>query len=1081
MNHWKSILVSVTALTAAFMASGQRTATPYTSTPFLLKNAPSQTLDKRGAHPLQQSPRRARALDVPFHEDFSSPSTLNDWGIQDVNNDGSSWEYKESAQLVACYFATRGGANNDWLITPAINLGKDDIYTLTFSFGSQGERFTPEALTVTMGTSEYATQHTTVLFSRSDIVNFWNGSMETVTITLPVEADGAYYFGFHCTTPAGGYCLYLDDVSVEQNGSYGAPAAVEDLTVTPGANGAQSATITLTAPTRTSAGQNLSGAQTVKLYRDDDLIKTFDGVAAGASLSHTDSGMSHGLHTYKAIANSGGEDGAKAEVTAYIGIDTPLPATAFRGREQGNDVVLTWEQPAGANGGYVGGDAVSYSLVRIDQEGETLLGSSISGLTYTDRGVGAAAQTHVYYTLKASTVVGESDEAVSNSLFIGPAYPLPFTENFEYCELATSPWVMEYIDSGWYPSTWRTTAMGSYPVCPPIDGDDGMLEFLSKIDGFNLYAGNVIRLATPAIDLSTATNPFVEFYLFHYDTTVISQEYDSEAEEYVSVTNRYSDKLNLQVALDNGEYVDVPEAEIMLAKNNNGWTLYRIPLDAYKGHSKVSVALVGTSDGGGNICVDHFKVTDTYTDDLAFTGLMGPEMVKVGETATYTANIVNNGASSTKDYTVHLFVDGEKVSSAKGQGAAIFANGGVKTLKLEFTPTFSFSGNDHTLYAEIEYANDECPVNNRSRTIPLTVPAQNDLPKVDTLNGSREQNNVVLTWEEPDMSNVRGTVCDNMENYEAFSISNIGNYTLIDNDRASATYTVSGIQNYPNAGAPMAWQVFDARQAGIDTELDFNRRWTAHSGKQSLVAWGADSSTSGVYRNDDWIISPEISPDNREITFYIKSVTLAYPERFRVLYSAKSMNLNDFYFVSDVDYYTPTSYWRKFTTTLPEGAKYFAIQCISADAFGLMLDDVIFSPKSAALLVPDFVGYNVYRDGEKITSAPQQQASFTDVLSDTDEHTYFVTVQYTDGESAPSSTFCTKDTGIENLFANGNFTAVGHTGCLEVDGCNGLVEVFAPNGTRVAARRVVGNLTFGIAPGLYIVVHNNHRVKTMVK
>lgn len=1069
------------ALTAAMAATARADMpkpAPVTAQPFVTKENVKE--DGIKIAPRQAAPMRARALDVPYREDFSDPGTLGEWGIQDMNNDGTSWEYRQNYGLVSCYFAANNGTNDDWLVSPAINLGKDDIYTLTFSFGSQGSRFKPEALTVTMGTSEYATRHTTVLFSKKDILNFWNGSMETVTITLPVEEDGAYYFGFHCTTPPGGYCLYLDDIIVEQNGSYEAPAAVENLSVVPDASGALSALISLTAPSTTASGKPLNSLEAVKIYRDDALVHTFTSPAPGAQLAHTDTGMSTGTHTYRVVACAGGEDGSKAEASVYVGIDTPLAVTGFTGVEQGNDVVLTWEAALGANGGYVGADAVGYTLVRIDEDTETLLTSGLKALTYTDKGVSGDIQKHVYYVIKASTKTGESAESSSNSLFVGPAYSFPFAENFEYCALQTSPWVMEYINSGYYPSTWRTTAMGSLPACPPIDGDDGMLEFVSKIAGFNLYAGNVIRLATPAIDFSTAKNPYVEFYLFHYDTTEISQEYDSEADEYVTVTNTYNDKLHLQAAFDNGDYADLAGTDILLSKNNNGWTLYRIPLESCKGHSKVSVALVGTADGGGNICVDHFKVADAYDADLAFTGLMGPGLVSAGETAVYTANIVNNGTSSTKAYTVDLYVDGNRVASAKGQGAAIFANGGEKTVKLEFTPGFELSGNDHELYAVIDFADDECKANNRSQSIQLTVPAMNDLPTVTGLTGSKSEQGVTLTWDEPDMNSVRGTVTDKMEKYEPFAISGIGSYTLIDNDKASATYTVSGIQNYPNAGSAMAWQVFDAKVAGIDTELNFNRRWTCHSGAQCLISWGADAST-GVTANDDWLISPELSGESQKVTFYIKSVTMAYPERFRVLYSSDTKSISDFVKVAEANYYTPTSYWRKFSVTLPAGAKYFAIQCISADAFGLMVDDVTFSPKSAELLVPDFMGYNVYRDGEKINTDPLGEPTFTDTEADNTTHNYFVTALYTDGESSPSNV-CTVGTGsVEAVFGDLEFTATGHTGCLEVDGCNGLVEVFAVNGARVAAQTVKGNLTFSIAPGMYIVTCGGKSVKTFVK
>lgn len=1035
------------------------------------------------AAPLKLPPRgpmRAKAMDVPFIEDFSSSSTLGDWGIQDVNGDGNSWEYKESFGLVRCMYPTSASSNDDWLVTPAVNLGKDDIYTLTFSFGSNGSRFAPEALTVTMGTSEYATRHTTVLFSRDDIQNFWNGSMETVTLTLPVEEDGAYYFGFHCGSPAGCYSLYLDDVKVEQNGSYTAPAPVTDFKVTPADKGALKATVTLLAPEETADGTPLSTLDDVKLYRDEVLVNTFPTPAPGEALQYEDANPSNGFHTYKAIATANSLEGAKAEVKVFIGVDTPMAVTALKAVENSADVTLTWEAPAGVNGGYVGPDVVRYVLTRIDSDGENIVDDAWDELSFTDPDIDFSVQNHLYYTVKAYTATGDAAAVSSNSLFVGPSYTLPFCENFAYSNLTTAPWVMEYIDPGYFPTKWRTTPMGALPVCPPVDGDDGMLEFVSKVSGFNLYEGNIVRLATPVIDLSQARAPFVSFYLFHYDTTEISQEYDSENDEYVTVTTTYNDKLHLQVALDNGEYADLPDSEIMLAKNNSGWNLYTIPLDVCKGHSKVSVALVGTAGGGGNICVDHLTVSDSHTADLAFTGLLGPAQVKVGERAEYTANIVNNGTSSTKNYTVDLYVDDIKVDSQKGPGAAIFANGGVKTIRLGFTPDRSMAGGEHTLHAEISFPDDQCEANNRSETIVLNVPG-NSFPKVDNLTGEAVGGNVVLDWEEPVLESFRPAVNDDMEGHAAFAISGIGDYTLIDNDGAAKTYVVSGIESYPNAGGKMAWQVFDPATAGVDTDLDFNRRWICHSGKQCLVSWGADVST-GVTANDDWLVSPELSGDSQKVTFYIKSVSLAYPERFRVLYSRDTKSMSDFVKIAEANYYTPTSYWRKFSVTLPEGAKYFAIHCISADGFGLMVDDITYIPASADEMEVDFLGYNVYRDGEKINASPLGEPSFTDMGVAQGSHRYYVTALYADGESDPSPVFDLSTSGIALVAAvTDGFRAVGHTGCVEVDGCYGRVELYGVDGRLAASEIVNGNLTFTLPAGVYIVRCGQASVKVNVR
>ena len=86
------------------------------SSPFRSRVLPAEDAAVKIA-PRKAGPLRAKAKDVPFIEDFSTPDNLGDWGIQDVNNDNSSWEYKQSFGLVQIYFATGGGDNDDWLVT----------------------------------------------------------------------------------------------------------------------------------------------------------------------------------------------------------------------------------------------------------------------------------------------------------------------------------------------------------------------------------------------------------------------------------------------------------------------------------------------------------------------------------------------------------------------------------------------------------------------------------------------------------------------------------------------------------------------------------------------------------------------------------------------------------------------------------------------------------------------------------------------------------------------------------------------------------------------------------------------------
>lgn len=1023
---------------------------------------------------------RAKALDVPFIEDFSSPSTLGDWGIQDVNNDGNSWEYSESFGLLRCYFTSTDEANDDWVITPGINLGKDDVYTLSFSYGSQGTRFKPEHLTVTMGTSEYGTRHTTVLFDRDDIQNFWNGSMETVTVTLPVEEDGTYYFGFHSTSPKSCYCLYLDDVRVEQNGTMAAPEAVSDLKVTAGAGGAPGARVSFKAPLKAASGQALTAISDIKVYRDQLAapVKEFADPTPGAELSFDDSGLGRGMHSYRVVASINGEEGAAATASAYIGIDKPKTLTGVRAVENADgSVTVSWDAAQGENGGYTGADAVTYTVARYDgSEDEKCFTSATN--SFTDSSIDTSVQLYCYYTVTATTEAGSSEGAESNALHTGPAYAVPFTENFAYGTLGKTPWTMQIVDPAYYPTSWSIVAQGAYPSCPPVDGDDGMLQFLSTTGYMNLYAGGKVRIATPTVSLKDTKNPWVSFYLFHYDTSEYSYEYNPDTEQTEEVVTTYNDNVKVQVSVDDGPYTDVADGTIALAANNNGWTEYRIPLAAYKGADKVSVGLLGYADGGGNIYVDRLKIGDDYAADLEVVDLLGPQSVAVGQSATYTVNIRNNGTTSTKNYTVGLWLDEELLESKRGQGAAIFADGGEKTLSFTFTPRHKDSGAKHRLTARIAFADDECPANNIGEAIELDVPALS-LPTVESVEGRENGNSVTLSWDEPDIAGFHAPVVDDMEGHQAFAISGIGGYTLVDNDKSDGTYGISGIQDYPNAGAAMAWQVFNPQAAGVDLELGFNRKWIPYSGQQCLVSWAAYSQ-SGAIANDDWLISPELSGEAQRVSFRIKAFTQGYTERFRVLYSTDTKSTSDFVKVAEANYYTPSSRWREFSVKLPEGAKYFAIHCISNDAFALMVDNVSYEPSGSASADYELLGYNVYRDGEKLNAEPLAEQSYTDADAPAGSHSYTVTTLFAQGESSPSAPYLSGSSAVADV-DEGKMQVRPMEGCVEISGIEGAVCIWNTQGMKVAEVSVEGSLTVTLPAGLYIVSDGRTHVKTAVR
>ncbi len=1072
-----SLLVAVAAMPAtAQLHSEVSPSSNHLHSPFFVKKTSEKTPSPMRHISPKAAPNAAIPYDVPFVEDFTSSTegTLKDWYIQDVNNNNECWTWWEAGGCVRMP-NFESAVCNDWLITPPINLGKDDVYTLTFSYRAQRST-NPESLKVTIGTSEYGTQHTATVL---DLPEITNTKMETVTVKLPIEADGAYYIGFQCYSGTDSYYLWIDDVKVEQNGTKAGPAAPEALSVTPAANGALSANISFKAPSKNSEGGSLSELTKIKVYRDDEQapVKTFDNPGPGASLSMVDDNLTQGFHTWRVVGENTSGEGEKAEATAYVGVDTPMSVTDFHAKETADGIALSWSTPSGINGGYVGNDVTTYTITRFDGQGDdtgVVVALNISGNNFTDTTVDTTSQTYVYYSIIATTSAGTSEAIDSNDLLAGPAYKLPYYESFAYGNLKLSPWTMVQLKTWLVNARWYTVAMGDNPTCPPTDGDDGMLGFYG---GSMWAATSSCRLATPAFDFSDVTEPVLSFYLFHYDTTTIESEYNEETDEYETVTTTYDDLVKIAVSVDGGDYEAIDDATIRLDASNAGWTLYHIPLSAYKGKGKVSIAFIGEAAGGGNIFIDQMAISDTYTADIEAVSLIGPQKADIGEEKEYVTVIQNNGTASTKDYTVDLYLDNEMLDSKTGQGSAIFANGGQKVIKFAFAPRHKDSGNSHRLYAVVNYGDDQCAANDTTEVITLDVPAVK-VPRVSDLTGRVNANSVSLSWSEPTIDKSLSAVTDDMESYTPFIISNIGSYTLIDNDKAY-THTIQNLDDYDNAGAKMAYQVFNPKMAQIDMSTVFNRRWMPYSGSQYLISFGSQSAES-----DDWLISPELSGDEQTISFWIKSVTLAYEERFRVLYSTDTNSTSDFVKVAAANYYNPSSKWRRFSVKLPEGAKYFAIHCISQDAFGLMVDDISYIPKGAKTPTLNFQGYNVYRNGECLNDSPLAEAEFVDEGVAKGKYDYTVSAVYSGKESSLSNVFSTEvDEGgaVYALESDDSFKAFGSYGCIRIANASHIVSIYTIDGKQTATLKGSNNYTVRLAKGIYLVNCDEKTIKVIVK
>lgn len=381
--------------------------------------------------------------DVPWTEAFDNASSLNMFTIVDANNDGSTWGWSRFRTKAVTYTYNEKNAADDWLITPPIALQAGKKYKLTFDEHVTLSKY-PEKLEVKYGTGLDYTSYTEVMKKTT----FTNADFETQTIYVTPVADGNYHFGFHVCSDAYEGLLYIDNMAVDVEPEATAPAAASDLKASAAEYGANPVTISFKAPQNAINGTKLQSITKIEVkVKDGNAIKTFDAPTPGESLSCNDENATKGLNTYYILAYNESGAGKRAEVTAFVGNDTPAAPDniTVSGNEDGT-LKLSWTAPEkGKNGGYINKAQLSYAAYTVDDDGyaelykDNIKTSSISLADIDNTG----DQRLEYFGVQAANKDGESDIMPSNYVIMGDAYTLPFADSFANGKLAYGIWYSE--------------------------------------------------------------------------------------------------------------------------------------------------------------------------------------------------------------------------------------------------------------------------------------------------------------------------------------------------------------------------------------------------------------------------------------------------------------------------------------------------------------------------------------------------------------------------------------------------------------------------------------------------------------
>lgn len=995
-------------------------------------------------------------VEPAWNEYFDEANEFNSvFTTEDANGDGKKWRLL-SGHAVSPNMSTTAKANDDWLFTPPIHLKPGRAYTVTFRTWNYNT--SDNSVEVLWGDSATSTAMKDTI-SATITPPRREASAITVTKDIAPAKEGYYYIGFHENSAAGVRKSYvaIDDISVVVGARLSQPDSVTNLTVTPAALGALSATVSFNVPEKNLDGSSLDAVDSINILRGDSLIATLPGTKAGAAVTYTDSKVpANGFQTYTVVAYTGSEPGRDASRSAYIGIDVPSNTKNLRISDNGANIIASWDRfsTIGGNGGYVDPDKVTFTYYKFaqpnynitdtlvtSQPGDTSVVININPEETTE--ADGKTQTFLQLMGRARNEAGWGRfSMLTNELIIGPSIQLPFRETFKNGGNDNGfSWMNanQQVTGNPFASRWRIGYGATH------DGDGyGVIwsPYSSNSYNYTITQGDECSYNLPKVALGGVAHPVLYFDIY--------------------VTPNDSALLNVQVQTPDRTIHTLQTYDLATFKTY-GWQRCRADLTPFANERNVIVRFDGVATGDGpTIGLDDINIFNQFDRNLTVSAFTAPEKVTAGKS--YKASVVlkNYGASAATGYSVVLYEGKEPVDTvAVSKSLAVLATDTV-ALNLPVAPN---QESPLSVSAKVVYDGDAYLADNTTDTVSVSV-SQSEYLKVNDLGAHDGSAGVELSWTRP--APAKETVTENFDSYEPFA-KEMGEWTLVDGDKYLSAGVLQG-HMYPGQNTAFAFMAFNPRKLTSEFNvLDANPGITPHSGDQFAAAIFPlnpySSSLDMRVDQNNWIISPEIPATGQTIKFYAFNAALSateiYKETFDVLYSTESDDTASFVKIeSDVadgnSLMTAGPNWKEFNVAIPAGARYFAIHnnTKAANTFIFGLDDITFDrviPGST----DSVVAYNIYRDGALIATVSGTDVAYTDAAVMPGSHVYNVTVVYKNrkgetNESGFSNDASVISTGISAIAAD----------------ANGTYNVYTLDGKAV---RLNAKSLKGLRPGAYVI------------
>lgn len=357
--------------------------------------------------------------------------SFNQCEVFDVNNDGQAessykngmWSYGSTNVGGALkYTYSSDNAADDWIILPMVNFGDCTDVTVYLDVMTEADA---EAFSVHLGNDRTVEAMTVPVLSRANFTHA--NTFETLSATVKVpagEGENDWCVGIHVTSPANRYLLYVNNIRIEK--ATGAVTVIPALPVVKESNVENlSYTATVQLPDLDTAGEELQGNLSLRVYVDNKLTKTLADLEPGSEQEIALS-LEEGEHTigYQAVLNGVSGDLATETVTAAVKVIVPASPVVSGSIIDKLTYTATVVMPSKDT---AGNDITGTMSLVVSEKSTTL--KTIANLA-------AGAEVEVELTLSIGThnlefaaVLGDetSEPATDTAVIAAPTYDLPFT------------------------------------------------------------------------------------------------------------------------------------------------------------------------------------------------------------------------------------------------------------------------------------------------------------------------------------------------------------------------------------------------------------------------------------------------------------------------------------------------------------------------------------------------------------------------------------------------------------------------------------------------------------------------------